>query len=93
MAALVVTGRRICSHGNTKREVGTFTSSAWDASEWLKTKLSYVKFFKLQSVDGTADAQYVVLKNAGSGGASDSGAVNMVAGGQNSTYVYEAVGK
>lgn len=92
MAALVVTNRNVGSHGHLKRETGKFTSTAWDGSEWLETKLGRLIWFRLQSIDGTADPAYVAVKNTTSGIAAKNGHVLMLSGGQNNDYIYEAMG-
>ena len=93
MAELTVSDRQIGSHGSHTRETGSITPALWNASEWFVTKLGNILWLELQSVDGTADAEYIATKNYTSGLVAKNGHVLMTSGGQNATYRYEAIGR
>jgi len=89
---LTVSGRVVGSHGRYKRETGKVTPTAWDASEWIETKLGRIIWFKMQSVDGTAAATLICVKNSSTATNTKNGSVNLFLGGQANGYVYEAIG-
>ena len=93
MAALAITGRNVISSGRFKCETGKFTPGAWNATEWIETKLGRLTWLRLQSVDGTNDATFLVAKNFTSGVAAKNGHFLLVSGGQtDGSYMYEARG-